>query len=43
MNRLLFLSNPLGDATTAGNPIYIVNKKADTESYVQDKFKINQI
>ena len=42
-NRLLFLSNPLGDATTAGSPIYIVNKKADTESYVQDKFKINQL
>jgi phage-related protein len=42
-NRLLFLSNPLGVDTTVGSPVYIVNTRADTESYIQDKFKINQL
>jgi|TARA_R110002153_G_scaffold3244_13_gene15851 phage-related protein len=42
-NRLLFLSNPLGDEVSVGAPIYIVNNKADPESYIEDKFKINQL
>jgi phage-related protein len=42
-NRILFLSNDLGTAVALGDPLYIVNLKADTESYVEDKFKINQL
>jgi phage-related protein len=42
-NRLLFLSNPLDIDVAIGNPLYIVNKQADTESYLIDKFRINQL
>jgi phage-related protein len=45
-NRLLFLSNPLSTANTsvsAGSPVYIVNDKADPESFIEDKFRINQL
>jgi len=42
-NRLLFLSNPLDSNTAIGTPIYIVNDQKDTESYVEDKFKIDQL
>ena len=33
----------MGTAVALGDPLYIVNLKADTESYVEDKFKINQL
>src|SRR6056300_923722 len=42
-NRFLFLSNELDANVTIDTPIYIVNAQADTESYIEDKFKIDQL
>jgi len=42
-NRFLFLSNALDPSVTIDTPIYIVNAQADTESYIEDKFKIDQL
>jgi phage-related protein len=42
-NRFLFLSNELDPGATVDTPIYIVNQQADTESYIEDKFKIDQL
>lgn len=42
-NRFLFLTNELDPSTTLDTPLYIVNQQADTESYIEDKFKIDQL
>ena len=42
-NSFLFLSNELDANVAVGDPLYIVNDDADPESYVQDKFKIDQL
>lgn len=42
-NKFLFLSNPLDSNTSVGDAIYIVNSEADTEAYVEDIFKIDNL
>ena len=42
-NSFLFLSNNLEDDLPIGEALYIVNPLADSESYVEDKFKIDQL
>ena len=42
-NSFLFLSNELDSNVAIGDPIYIVNSEADSESYIEDKFKIDQL
>jgi phage-related protein len=42
-NRFLFLSNPLESNTNIGDEIFIVNADVDTESYIEDRFKINNL
>jgi phage-related protein len=42
-NSFLFLSNELEADTPIGEALYIVNPLADSESYVEDKFKIDQL
>lgn len=42
-NRFLFLSNALDASTAVGSQIYIINTDADPESFVEDKFKIDQL
>jgi phage-related protein len=42
-NSYLFLSNELDSNVAIGDPLYIVNQEADSESYVEDKFKIDQL
>ena len=41
--RFLFLVNELESNVAIGDPLYIVNPEADSESYVEDKFKIDQL
>lgn len=42
-NSFLFLSNDLEADIPIGEALYIVNPLADSESYVEDKFKIDQL
>lgn len=42
-NSYLYLSNPLDAGTANESPIYIVNDDADSESYIEDRFKIDQL
>ena len=42
-NSFLFLSNDLDESTGYGSPIYVINSEADSESYIEDKFKIDQL
>jgi len=42
-NSFIFLSNELDDDVVVGDPLYIVNDLADSESYVEEKFKIDQL
>jgi phage-related protein len=42
-NTFLYLSNDLEADIPIGDPLYIVNPLADSESYVEDKFKIDQL
>jgi len=42
-NSFLFLSNDLDADVARFDPLHIVNPLADPESYVQDKFKIDQL
>ena len=42
-NRFLFLSNPLESTTAVGDEVYIINDDVDTESYIEDRFKIDQL
>ena len=42
-NTFLFLSNDLEADIPIGDPLYIINPLADSESYVEDKYKIDQL
>ena len=42
-NRFLYLSNPLDANLSVGEAVFIVNKEADHESYIEDKFKIDSL
>jgi len=42
-NDTLSLSGALETGTTVADAVYIVNANADTESYLEDRFKINQL
>lgn len=42
-NRFLFISNNLTPTPNLGENIFIVNADADTESFMEDRFKINQL
>jgi len=42
-NSFIFLSNELDANVAVGDPLYIVNSEADSESYIEDKFKIDQL
>jgi phage-related protein len=42
-NRFLFLSNTLDANTSVGDEVYIINNDVDTESYIEDRFKIDQL
>ena len=42
-NRFLFLSNELESNTNIGDEIFIINADADTESNIEDRFKINNL
>ena len=42
-NKFLFLSNALDDKTVTDTPIVVVNNDADPESYIEDRFKIDQL
>lgn len=42
-NSFIFLSNELDSNVAVGDPLYIVNSDADSESYIEDKFKIDQL
>ena len=42
-NRFLFISNALDPSPNVGENIFIVNADADTESFMEDRFKINQL
>ena len=42
-NRFLFLSDVLEANTSIGDDIFIVNADVDTESYVEDTFKIDHL
>ena len=39
----IYLDNELGFPTQAGDPLYIINSEADSESYIEDTFKIDQL
>lgn len=42
-NHDIYLSNQLHPSTELGNPLYIINPEVDTESYIEDRFKIDQL
>ena len=42
-NRFLFLNNALEANTVVGDQIFIINAEADSESYIEDRFKIDQL
>ncbi len=42
-NRFLHLSRPLDTNLAIGDPVFIVNPQADSESYIEDKFKIDSL
>ena len=42
-NRFLVLSNSLDANTSVGDNIYIVNPQADSEAYIEDVFKIDNL
>jgi|TARA_R110000765_G_scaffold6996_1_gene22837 phage-related protein len=42
-NRFLFLSNDLESNTSIGDSVFIINDDVDTESYIEDRFKIDQL
>lgn len=43
LDNTLYLTNNLSVGTTSGDALYIVNSEADSESFVEDKFKIDQL
>ena len=42
-NRFLYLTNPLDTDLAVGDAVFIVNTQADSESYIEDKFKIDSL
>ena len=42
-NRFIFLSNALDTTTASDNPLVVVNNNSDPESYIEDRFKIDQL
>lgn len=42
LNHDISLSTSI-EGATVGNPLYIINSDADSESYLQDRFKIDQL
>ena len=42
-NRFIFLNNALDTTTAADSQLVVVNKNADPESYIEDRFKIDQL
>jgi phage-related protein len=42
-NNTIYLSNVLDVGTQVNQPLYIVNPEADTESFIEDTFKIEQL
>ena len=42
-NRFLYLSNPLDTDLAVGDAVFIINPQADSESYIEDKFKIDSL
>tara|TARA_Y100000114_G_scaffold132327_1_gene131017 strand:+ start:2771 stop:4345 length:1575 start_codon:yes stop_codon:yes gene_type:complete len=42
-NRFLYLSNPLDSDLAVGDAVFIINPQADSESYIEDKFKIDSL
>jgi phage-related protein len=43
LDHNIYLSNELDMSTAIGQPLYIINADADQESYVEDRFKIDQL
>ena len=43
LDHTIYLTNSVHPATVTGDPLYIINPEADSDSYVQDKFKIDQL
>lgn len=43
LNHNIFISNNLPIGTAIGDPLYIVNEEADVESFIEDRFKIDQL
>lgn len=43
LDHTIHLSNAVDVSTAIGDPLYIINPESDSESYVQDKFKIDQL
>jgi phage-related protein len=42
-NRFLYCNVEIGANATSGDKVFIVNSEADSESYIEDKFKIDQL
>lgn len=42
-DHVIYLSNEINSSTVPGDPLYIVNEEADSESYIEDRFKIDQL
>lgn len=42
-DHIIYLSNELNSSTAVGDALYIVNEEADSESYIEDRFKIDQL
>jgi phage-related protein len=43
LDNNIYISNAIDLDTSAGDPLYIVNVDADSESYIEDRFKIDQL
>lgn len=42
-DHVIYLSNQINSSTALGDALYIVNEDADSESYIEDRFKIDQL
>ena len=42
-NRFIFLSNALDSSASTDDKLFVVNSLADTESYIEDRFKIDAL
>ena len=43
LDNNIYFNNPLPITPAIGSPLYIKNQEADTESYVEDRFKIDHL